>query len=42
MARPDATPLNDQVFRIVTETGTGVQVTGILLGMIRGPAASWF
>lgn len=41
MARPDATPLNDQVFRIVTETGTGVQVTGILLGMIRSPAACW-
>jgi hypothetical protein len=42
MARPDATPLTDQAFRIVTETGTGAQVTGILLGMIRGPAASWF
>jgi hypothetical protein len=41
MARPDATPLNDQAFRIVTESGTGVQVTGILLGMIRGPAAGW-
>ena len=41
MAQPDATPLNDQAFRIVTETGTGVQVTGILLGMTRGPAAGW-
>jgi len=42
MARPDSTPLTDQAFRIVTETGTGAQVTGILLGMIRGPAESWF
>lgn len=41
MARPDATPLSDQAFRIVTEDGSGVQVTGILLGMIRGPATAW-
>ena len=41
MARPDPTPLSDQAFRIVTEDGSGVQVTGILLGMTRGPAAAW-
>jgi hypothetical protein len=41
MARPDATPLSNQAFRIVTEDGSGVQVTGILLGMTRGPAATW-
>lgn len=41
MARPDPTPLSDQAFRIVTEDGSGVQVTGILLGMTRGPAAVW-
>ncbi len=41
MARPDPTPLSDQAFRIVTQDGSGVQVTGILLGMTRGPAAVW-
>ena len=41
MARPDPTPLTDQAFRIVTEDGSGVQVTGILLGMTRGPATAW-
>ncbi|MFN3816166.1 BLUF domain-containing protein [Brevundimonas sp.] len=30
MARPDPTPLKDQSFRIITETGSGAQVTGIL------------
>ncbi|MBA3051188.1 MAG: BLUF domain-containing protein [Alphaproteobacteria bacterium] len=41
MARPDPEPLSNQAFRIVTEDGSGVQVTGILLGMIRGPATAW-
>jgi hypothetical protein len=40
MARPDPTPLSDQAFRIVTEDGSGVQVTGILLGLTGGPAAA--
>lgn len=41
MARPDPAPLSKQAFRIVTEDGSGVQVTGILLGMAGGPAAAW-
>ncbi|MDP1913892.1 BLUF domain-containing protein [Brevundimonas sp.] len=41
MARPDPTPLSDQAFRIVTEDGSGVQVTSILLSMSRGPAEVW-
>lgn len=41
MARPDPEPLSNQAFRIVTEDGSGVQVTGILLGMIRAPATAW-
>ncbi|WP_439477882.1 BLUF domain-containing protein [Brevundimonas sp.] len=41
MARPDPTPLSDQAFRIVTEDGSGVQVTGILLGMTREAATAW-
>jgi hypothetical protein len=34
MARPDPTPLSDQAFRIVTEDGSGAQVTGILLDLM--------
>ena len=34
MARPDPTPLGKQSFRIVTEDGSGAQVTGILLGLM--------
>ena len=41
MARPDPEPLSRQAFRIVTEDGTGVQVTGILLGMTQRPATAW-
>jgi len=41
MARPDPTPLSAQAFRIVTEDGSGVQVTSILLSMSRGPAEAW-
>ncbi|MFN4296343.1 MAG: BLUF domain-containing protein [Brevundimonas sp.] len=33
MARPDPTPLNDQAFRIITRTGGGAQVTGLLSGL---------
>lgn len=33
MARPDPTPLTDQAFRIVTQDGSGAQVTGILLDL---------
>jgi len=40
MARPDPAPLGQQAFRIVTEDGSGVQVTGILLGMTR-EATDW-
>lgn len=39
MARPDPEPLGEQAFRIVTEDGSGVQVTSILLGMTRERAA---
>ena len=35
MARPDPTPLSQQSFRIVTENGSGAQVTGILLDLMR-------
>ena len=41
MARPDPEPLSRQAFRIATEDGSGVQVTGILLGMTAGPARAW-
>ena len=41
MARPDPEPLSRQAFRIITEDGSGVQVTGILLGMIETPAMAW-
>lgn len=41
MARPDSRPLSEQAFNIVTEDGSGVQVTGILLGMVEGPVAAW-
>ena len=34
MARPDPTPLSDQSFRIITQDGSGAQVTGILLGLL--------
>lgn len=42
MARPDSTPLSQQAFNICTEDGSGVQVTGILLGMTERPVTSWF
>ena len=35
MARPDATPMMEQAFRICTDDGSGVQVTSILLGLMR-------
>ena len=41
MARPDPEPLGNQAFRIVTENGSGVQVTGILLGMTEDRATAW-
>ena len=41
MARPDPEPLSRQAFRIATEDGSGVQVTGILLGITAGPARAW-
>lgn len=41
MARPDPEPLSRQAFRIVTEDGSGVQVTGILLDMTRQRATAW-
>lgn len=41
MARPDPEPLSNQAFRIVTEDGSGVQVTDILLGMTRQRATAW-
>lgn len=34
MARPDPTPLTQQSFRIVTENGSGAQVTTILLDLM--------
>ena len=34
MARPDPTPLSQQSFRIVTENGSGAQVTTILLDLM--------
>ncbi|MGZ9114570.1 MAG: BLUF domain-containing protein [Brevundimonas sp.] len=42
MARPDPRPLSQQAFNIVTEDGSGVQVTDVLLGMNKGPVAVWF
>ena len=41
MARPDPEPLSRQAFRIATEDGSGVQVTGILLDMTRERATAW-
>lgn len=37
MAHPDPTPLSDQSFRIITTNGSGAQVTGLLLHLMRGP-----
>lgn len=37
MAHPDPTPLSDQSFRIITTDGSGAQVTGLLLDLMRGP-----
>lgn len=34
MARPDPTPLTQQSFRIITEDGSGAQVTTILLDLM--------
>ncbi|WP_426038887.1 BLUF domain-containing protein [Brevundimonas sp. DC300-4] len=34
MARPDPTPLSQQSFRIVTENGSGAQVTSVLLDLM--------
>lgn len=42
MARPDPTPLSQQAFNIVTEDGSGVQVTSVLLGMMHAPATAWW
>jgi|JI7StandDraft_1071085.scaffolds.fasta_scaffold41100_3 hypothetical protein len=41
MARPDPEPLSNQAFRIITEDGSGVQVTGILLGMTQACTMAW-
>ncbi|TPW03829.1 MAG: BLUF domain-containing protein [bacterium] len=41
MARPDPEPLSNQAFRILTEDGSGVQVTGILLGMTQERTTVW-
>lgn len=37
MARPDNTPLHEQSFRIINETGTGAQVVSALLGLTERP-----
>lgn len=37
MARPDPTPLDQQEFRIVTQDGSGAQVTGVLISMMAEP-----
>lgn len=37
MARPDPTPLGDQAFRIVTQDGSGAQVTAVLLALNSDP-----
>ncbi len=42
MARPDSTPLSEQAFRIITEDGSGAQVTGLLLGLTDQPKSSLF
>ena len=34
MARPDITPLADQSFHLIDQTGSGAQVTGILLTLV--------
>ena len=39
MARPDTTPLADQAFRIIDESGSGAQVTGVLLNLVNEPDA---
>ena len=41
MARPDPEPLSNQAFRIVTQDGSGVQVTDILLGMTQQRVTAW-
>lgn len=37
MALPDHTPLKEQSFRIIDETGTGAQVVSVLLGLTKRP-----
>lgn len=34
MAHPDPTPLSEQSFRIITDSGSGAQCTGLLLGLM--------
>ena len=34
-AHPDPTPLSEQSFRIITESGSGAQCTGLLLGLMQ-------
>lgn len=39
MARPNLTPLADQPFRLINETGSGAQVTGLLLNLVEDDKA---
>ncbi len=34
MARPDLRPLADQSFKLINETGSGAQITALLLGLV--------
>jgi hypothetical protein len=39
MALPDHTPLKEQSFRIINETGTGAQVVSALLELTKRPGS---
>ena len=39
MAIPDRTPLKEQSFRIINETGTGAQVVSVLLELTKRPGS---
>jgi len=42
MAHPDTTPLDQQSFRIITQVGSGAQVAGLLMNLVRDRDAPMF
>lgn len=42
MAHPDTTPLDEQTFRIITQSGSGAQVVGLLVSLVADPGVAMF